>query len=312
MKKLSIIVPVYNVEKYVEQCIRSLYDQDIPMEEYEVICVDDCTPDGSCAIIERLQQEFPTLRLLHNERNKKLGGARNTGIRAAEGKYIMFVDSDDKLIPNCLGRLVDEIKTSNCQYVHFNLRRFDDNGLKDAPAFAFPSSLMKGADLFFCGTIPWQHQISACRKIYRTDFLRGKNLYFEEDIMYEDNDFSMRVAAVAERCKHIEYCPYLYRFNPESVTGAKVSVSRVRYWQMTWPIMLRLLDKLGKQDKRFDTLIRDYLKYDLEDVYNNMMRLTKDERQQVKKAMSIAEWYRVIRLLPLKRRLIYIKQLIKA
>lgn len=312
MKKLSIIVPVYNVEKYIEQCIRSLYDQDIPQEEYEVICVDDCTPDGSCAIIERLQQEFPTLRLLHNERNKKLGGARNTGIRAAEGEYIMFVDSDDMLVPNCLARLVAEMDMQNDQYIHYDYRRFNDGGLLAAPHYDCSLAQMRGVDLFFCKKIPWQHQISACRKIYRLDFVQSQNLYFEEDIMYEDNDFSMRVAAAADRARHIDFCPYLYRDNLESTTKAKISVSRVRYWQMTWPIMLRLLDKLGKQDKRFDTLIRAYLRYDLKDVYNNMMRLTKDERQQVKKAISIAEWYRVIRLLPIKRRLIYIKQLIKA
>ena len=64
MIRLSVIVPFYNVEKYIEQCIRSLYDQDIPKEEYEVICVDDCSPDGSRAIVERLQKEYPNLQLL--------------------------------------------------------------------------------------------------------------------------------------------------------------------------------------------------------------------------------------------------------
>ena len=77
MIRLSIIVPFYNVEAYIEQCIRSLYNQDIPIEEYEVICVDDCSQDGSRTIVEHLQKEYPTLHLLTTPQNLRQGGARN-------------------------------------------------------------------------------------------------------------------------------------------------------------------------------------------------------------------------------------------
>ena len=120
MIKLSIIVPIYNVEKYIEECIRSLYSQDIPLEEYEVICVDDCSPDQSASIVERLQKEYPTLKLIRHKRNKKLGGARNTGIKVADGKYIMFVDSDDMLKPDCLKQLINEMETGHDDFIHFN------------------------------------------------------------------------------------------------------------------------------------------------------------------------------------------------
>ena len=100
MIRLSFIVPFYNVEPYIEECVRSLYAQDIPQEEYEVICVDDCSPDGSRAIVERLQKEYPTLRLLIHTENKRQGGARNTGMRESNGKYVWFVDADDYIQPN--------------------------------------------------------------------------------------------------------------------------------------------------------------------------------------------------------------------
>ena len=77
MLRLSIIVPFYNVEQYIEQCIRSLYNQDIPREEYEVICVDDCSRDKSSFIIKRLQKEYKTLQLIQLQQNIKQGGARN-------------------------------------------------------------------------------------------------------------------------------------------------------------------------------------------------------------------------------------------
>lgn len=313
MKKVSIIVPVYNVEQYVEQCIRSLYAQDIPQDEYEVICVDDCSPDGSRAIVERLQTEYPTLRLICHERNKKLGGARNTGIRAAQGKYIMFVDSDDYLLPNILDHLVREMEMHNADYIHFNSVIFyADGNLGKEQHYSCDLQVGKGVDLFFCESIPWQHQVCAWRKIYRTSFVRENNLYFVEDIMYEDNDYAFRLAASAQRCQHIDYTAYVYRQNDQSVTGVSVNPQRLLYWQKTWPLMLNLYHTLPAVDARFEGLIRFYLRYDLYDVLTNMQQLPSADRKVIKRAMSAREWYRVIRLLPLKRQIEYIFKLLCA
>ena len=188
--QLSIIVPMFKVEQYVEDCIRSLYRQDISTLEYEVICVDDCSPDNSAAIVERLQSEFPTLRLIHNERNKKLGGARNTGLKEAKGEYILFVDSDDMLKPNCLKQLIDLMDAGQDDYIHFNyVALYPDGTMGKELQFAIESKQMTGPDMFFDKSMPWQQQISACRKIYRRDFMLQHDLFFVEDMMYEDNDF---------------------------------------------------------------------------------------------------------------------------
>lgn len=313
MISLSIIVPVYKVEQYVEECIRSLYRQDIPVTDYEVICIDDCSPDGSAERIQNMQLEFPTLQLIRHERNKKLGGARNTGIRAAKGRYILFVDSDDMLKPDCLKQLVSEMDAQHDDFIHFNYRKFYADGtLGNEPHFDVVPTQTTGADLFFSPQLRWQEQISACRKIYRTEFLHSNNLYFVEDTMYEDNDFSMRVAAAATKCRHLNIAPYLYRKNPESVTEAPVSASRVMYWQKTWPVITALLDTIGKQDARFVDLINFYMRYDLWDVLNNLYKLPKDQRQTVKQNLTASEWWRYIRFLPLKRRIEYIYKLLKA
>ena len=120
MIRLSFIVPVYNVEPYIEECIRSLYNQDIPQEVYEVICVDDCSPDGSRAIVERLQKEYPTLKLLIHTENKRQGGARNTGMKVAQGRYIWFVDSDDYIKPNCLKSLLEQAEKEDLDILDFD------------------------------------------------------------------------------------------------------------------------------------------------------------------------------------------------
>ncbi len=118
--RLSFIVPFYNVELYIEECIRSLYVQDIPWEEYEVICVDDCSLDGSRTIVERLQEEYPTLKLLTTPENLRQGGARNMGLDVAQGRYIWFVDSDDYICPNILDRLLNVIDTNSLDILQFD------------------------------------------------------------------------------------------------------------------------------------------------------------------------------------------------
>ena len=129
MLRFSFIVPFYNVELYIEECIRSLYNQDIPWDEYEVICIDDCSPDGSRKIVEKLQTEYPTLKLLTTPENLRQGGARNMGLDIARGKYIWFVDSDDYIKPNCLKRLLKQAEAEDLDILDFD---FDSDFSKQA------------------------------------------------------------------------------------------------------------------------------------------------------------------------------------
>ena len=107
MKRLSIIIPFYNVEQYITQCLDSVYAQDIPEEEYEVICVDDCSPDNSIAIVEEYAKQHSNLIIVRNKYNRKLGGARNAGMEVATGQYVWYVDSDDYISENCLAYLLN-------------------------------------------------------------------------------------------------------------------------------------------------------------------------------------------------------------
>ena len=104
--RLSIIIPFYNVERFISECLDSVFDQDIPLSEYEVICVNDGSPDHSRDIVLQYMERFPNLHLIEHEKNKKLGAARNTGRTIAKGEYIWNVDSDDKIVPNCLSEML--------------------------------------------------------------------------------------------------------------------------------------------------------------------------------------------------------------
>ena len=117
--KLSIIVPVYNVEAFLSKCVDSLLAQDLPKEDYEVILVDDGSTDGSGALCDTLAAEHGNIRVIHQQ-NHGLSGARNAGIPAASGDYILFVDSDDYLCPDVLGTLVGLMESKELDILRFN------------------------------------------------------------------------------------------------------------------------------------------------------------------------------------------------
>lgn len=232
MIRLSIIVPFYNVEKYIEQCIRSLYDQDIPLEEYEVICVDDCSPDGSRAIVERLQKEYPNLQLIIHERNKKLGGARNTGLKAAKGEYIWFVDSDDYVMPNVYGTLLKEAESGKVDVLHFDNGTFTSDGHMSKNLYAYEDVTVYDGETFLSqkNTEVWYSRCAvAWRCLYQREFLLKNNLYFEEYVMYEDTDWALRVFIKAEHVLHANMLGYMYRLNEDSVTHVKRTPGLMRF-----------------------------------------------------------------------------------
>lgn len=312
MIQLSIIVPIYNVEQYIAQCLDSVYHQDIPEEEYEVICVNDMSPDNSRDTVIAYQKDHANLYLIDHEVNKKLGGARNTGIRAARGKYILFLDSDDMLAQNCLKKLIGEMDAHDDEYIHFNyIEFFEDGTFGPELAFDYGTQQTTGADLLFCRVVPWQYQMSACFKMYKTNFIQQNDLYFVENTMFEDNDFSMRVAAAATKCRHLEISPYIYRQNLESVTKAPVSATRLLYWQKTWPIITALIHTIGKQDTRFINLINTYMYYNLWEFLNGLNNLSTNQKKYVKQNVSIYKWLYYLHFLPIKSRIKYIYKLLK-
>lgn len=108
--KISLVVPVYNTEKYLAYCLDSMLNQDLAESEYEIICVNDGATDGSPAILERYAQQHSCIQII-NQENQGQSAARNVGLYSAKGKYVWFVDSDDLLEPNSLGfitRIMDE------------------------------------------------------------------------------------------------------------------------------------------------------------------------------------------------------------
>lgn len=277
MLRLSFIVPFYNVELYIEECIRSLYNQDIPWDEYEVICIDDCSPDGSRKIVEKLQTEYPTLKLLTTPENLRQGGARNMGLDIARGKYIWFVDSDDYIKPNCLKRLLNQAEEEDLDILDFD---FDSDFSKQAfikNEKSFDSGICSGADYVFCKEYGgrWSWRCSCvCGGIIKYELI--KNLRFREKVQFEDNDYALLMYANAKRVKHIADRPYYYRVVENSTVNKVITLKQIVY-------NIELLKKYVEIYKHADVDIKfknglvELIKYVTHSILINLDKLTQED-----------------------------------
>lgn len=256
MIRLSFIVPFYNVEPYIEECIRSLYAQDIPQEEYEVICVDDCSPDGSRAIVERLQKEYPTLKLLIHTENKRQGGARNTGMKVAQGKYIWFVDSDDYIKPNCLKLLLQQAECEDLDILKFYYKQYPKHKFNQ---WKCTSSVVSGTELIFDIDTGEKAIVKCCTvwsQLIKKDLIVMNKIKFAENVQYEDDDYAYQLYAYAKRVRLISEEAYINRQTPNSTTRRKNDYRRANDMYAQALRMVNLYPNLQTIDARWGKLVK--------------------------------------------------------
>lgn len=174
--ELSIIIPVYNLEKYIEDCLKSCLQQDI--DEYEIICVDDGSIDGSAKILDDFTNKYPQkIRVMHKE-NGGVSSARNLGIENAIGKWIWFVDGDDCIKPNCLHRLLKQINDNQCDIVSIQNTMIDES--MDFEKIMNINAADKHEENIECIAF----------KVFKADIIRKYNIRFNEGLSHgEDNIF---------------------------------------------------------------------------------------------------------------------------
>lgn len=179
--KLSIIVPCYNVEKYVEKCIVSLEEQDIPKNEYEILAYNDGSKDNTLTILEELSSIYPNL-IVASHKNKGLSGTRNRGIREAKGDYVWFVDSDDWVEEKCLNDILSYL-IEDIDVLAFN--GFIPEGGRVENCQCYNTKVADKASLFIEGFAD-----AAQFYIYKRVFLLSGNCFFKEGIKHEDTLFT--------------------------------------------------------------------------------------------------------------------------
>ena len=231
MLKLSFILPCYNVERYIADCLNSIYAQGLPEDEFEVICVNDCSTDGTRDIIAEYVSRHSNLALIDHSKNLTAGGARNTGINAAQGEYIWFVDPDDVIKPNCIERLYGIAKREELDVLFFNFDDADENLRILREDRTYPESKVCNGQEYVLNYFKGNLSVFGIvwRALYRTVFLQASNLRYPIMRKAQDVVFLWRVMLCAKRVASLCDAFYVYRSNPYSVmkqqTRARVAFS---------------------------------------------------------------------------------------
>lgn len=220
--KLSIIVPIYNVEKYLPKCVDSLLNQDIPQEEYEIILVDDGSQDNCGKIADEYAAKFSNIRVIHQE-NGGLSVARNTGIDAAKGEYIQFVDSDDYLEPNVLGGIVAKIESDGLDVLRFDYQNVNESHkvfqpYKDIKPFVDLRDEICDGLTFLIDRLGYA--CYAWQFVIRTGLLKDNALFFKPGIYFEDTEWTPRMLICADSVSSTTTIAYNYLLRAGSITRA--------------------------------------------------------------------------------------------
>lgn len=225
MGKISVVIPVYNVEKYLRQCVDSMLAQTLPA--WEIVLVDDGSSDGSPAICDAYAQGHPNVKAVHKQ-NQGLGMARNTGIEHATGDYIVFIDSDDFCSPDFLEKIEGTRCRTNSDTCKSCFDRVDLEGVflsaQRIESGTFEGEAIRGELLArMIGSAPGKKDalpMSACCTLYSMEIIKTHALRFvsEREWISEDILFNLEYYQYAKRVVLTDYIGYHYRTNPNSLT----------------------------------------------------------------------------------------------
>ena len=216
-RKVTIVIPLYQVENYIEPCLRSVANQTYT-GTIECVIVDDCGTDTSCQIVEKFISEYKgniDFILLHHDHNRGLSAARNTGMDHASGEYIYFLDSDDEVTPDCIEKLANPLENYRYDFV---IADFSIIGDRQVTTYLKARGEYKSGIKEAYYRKEWN--VTAWNKLCNVDFLRRNNLRFKEGIIHEDILWSFYLANFAKSMYALEDKTYIYKSRNTSIMGS--------------------------------------------------------------------------------------------
>ena len=259
MKQLSIIIPVYNVEKYIRLCLESIFRQGIDEDLFEVIIVNDGTKDNSMGVIDDIIHNHKNIIVI-NQSNQGLSIARNNGVAKACGEYILFVDSDDLLTKDGLSLLLENAIKTNADLIIADFKKMSDqdileNNEKPALEKACETEEKTGWQLYIEDFNP--RECYVWRFLFRREFLYDNNISFVPGICFEDIPFIHEVYLKANKCLRVHKTFYIYRVGNSSISnrinlkkGMDFGTAIANTWKLTQlknlspEILQRLIDNI--------------------------------------------------------------------
>lgn len=242
----SFIIPAYNASKTIVRCLDSIYTLGLSEQDFEVICIDDCSTDNTIEVIEQYAKQHTNLTLLCQAENHRQGAARNRGVAIAKGKYIVYVDSDDESDKGVVQAL-QLAKEHNLDMVAMHYINVDEKGnIKEKEPIKL-DDVFTGIELqtlhpYWCtGPVPY---------LYNADFLKEVNYLFKEDVLFEDSDYVNVHLYHAKRMMYSAASSYKIHYNSHSTTHT-ISYKHVADYLLLGTRMLKLYHSLEDKNSKY-------------------------------------------------------------
>lgn len=218
---VSIIIPIYNVELYVERCLESVFSQ--TYKNIEIILVDDCGSDNSLLIAKKVADKYSKrfiVKYIHHQENKGLSAARNSGILASTGDYIYFLDSDDTISPKCIEELCSLIGEIAPDFIIGNYNTITETGDRCNYILNMDPGLVLSSHSIINAYKAHMWYEMAWNKLVKKKFIIDNNLFFKEGIIHEDELWSFMLACIATSMGVVMSNTYTYYKRTDSITGS--------------------------------------------------------------------------------------------
>lgn len=224
--KLSIIIPAYNAEKFISTCIESIYEQGLPLNDFEVITVLDGCTDNTTAIIESLQKEHNNIKIIEQE-NQGVSVARNNGVSASKGLYILFVDADDAIYPGTLGKMLDFAENKQLDILEGDLTFIENSDWENVYNHHMPGNNIDNSSINISNGTEYFINHFDKERGYCFLYLIKRNLFSDNSILFnknilfcEDLWVSLQLVLRSQRIAHYPIRFYAYRKYAQSVSAS--------------------------------------------------------------------------------------------
>lgn len=237
MDLISVVVPIYKVEEYLDRCIQSIIDQ--TYENLEIILVDDGSPDNCPTICDAWAKKDRRIQVIHKE-NGGLSSARNTGMKVLTGKYVCFIDSDDYIELDMIETMHNSILKDDFDVCVCNTYNIDQNGNIFARGGNYKDSVHYGSGVLesFVKGVDFD-SYSVCDKMYKVSVLKNIGLFFDEKNKWgEDFPFNYMFFSCAESCISLSTSLYNYRIGRNGSITTGISFGNVMRWQNNYKVIL--------------------------------------------------------------------------
>lgn len=244
---LTIIIPVYNVERYISKCIESCLAQNLDKDNYEIIFINDGTPDKAMDIVGRYT-ELGNIKIF-NQSNQGLSAARNKGLKYASGEYIWFVDSDDWIEENCLTHILRKLQSDSPDVLMVEAAKVENEII--TPMYHLEERIDNGIDAL-------RAFIYACAPFYifKRSFLKEKKFEFKTGIFHEDMELIPRILYTANKVSYLSKICYYYMVqNPNSITNICKPKRSYDYLNVVCRSLYNFSEKLNGSEKKIFNII---------------------------------------------------------